>query len=167
MVKMLIRTIRHLFYPPWMVRRRFPPPALKKIESVIQASELRHAGEIRFAVESAMDWRSLYSGESSRERGIEVFSELRIWDTEQNSGVLIFLLLADRDVEIIADRGINRHVDSIEWQQICKQMERAFREDRFEEGVILGIQEIGSLLERHFPVRKRDVNELSNKPVIL
>ena len=161
------RLIRHLFYPPWMVRRYFPPAALKNIEAVIQASEQRHAGEIRFAVESAMDWRSLLGRESGRERGIEVFSELRIWDTEQNCGVLVFLLLADRDVEIVADRGINSHVESGEWQRICARMEEDFREDRFEEGVITGIREIGALLERHFPIGENDANELSNQPVIL
>ena len=114
-----------------------------------------------------MDWRSLLSGASSRERGISVFSELRIWDTEQNCGVLIFLLLADRHVEIVADRGINRYVNSVEWQRICKLIEREFHANRFEDGVISGIREIGELLERYFPTDKDDVNELSNKPVIL
>ncbi len=164
---MIKRTLKHLFYPPWLVRRHFPPATLNRIEAAIRESETRHSGEIRFAVESALDWRALWSDEPCRERGIEAFSELRIWDTEQNNGVLIYLLLADRCVEIIADRGLNRRVEPQQWKTICDAMRAEFREGRFERGVLLGIAEIEKLLMEHFPPRAGDRNELPDKPVIL
>ncbi len=164
---MLSRTLKHLFYPPWLVRRCFPPETLSRIEAAIQASEQRHSGEIRFAVESALDWNALWADEPCRERAIEAFSELRIWDTERNNGVLIYLLLADRCVEIVADRGLNQRVDASQWRSICEKMREAFQQGRFEQGVLLGIAEIEKLLIEHFPPRADDENELSNKPVIL
>lgn len=161
------RILKHLLYPPWLVKRYFPPDSLAKIEAAIKASETLHSGEIRFAVESALDWRALFSEEPCRERGIEVFSELLIWDTEQNNGVLIYLLLADHGVEVVADRGINQVVEQSEWQRICHLMEQAFHRGDYHQGVIAGIREIEKHLISHFPPTSDDMNELSNKPVIL
>ena len=164
----LPRLFKHIIYPPWLVRRYFPPSTLERIEAAIHASERKHNGEIRFAVESSLDCRALFQDEPCRERGIEVFSELRIWDTEENNGVLIYLLLADRDVEIIADRGISSKVDPSEWERICRMMEENFRNHQFDEGVISGIQAIEKLLVAHFlpePGHSNE-NQLSNKPVI-
>jgi uncharacterized membrane protein len=161
------RTLKHLFYPGWWLRRDFPANELAKVESAIKASESKHSGEIRFAIESSLPLKALWHDELTHERAIEVFSLLRVWDTEDNNGVLIYLLLADHKVEITADRNINKVVGKAEWQRICTHMETDFRAGRFGDGVIKGIEEISSLLEKHFPIGDNDKNELSNKPVIL
>jgi len=163
----LTRTIKHLFYPGWWLRRDFPADELAKVESVIASSESKHGGEIRFAIESSLPLRALWNNEQPHERALEVFSLLKVWDTEDNNGVLIYLLLADRKVEIIADRNINKVVGREEWQRICKLMEVDYRAGRFGNGAVKGIGEIGTLLEKHFPVGDNDKNELPNKPVIL
>ncbi len=161
------RTLKHLFYPSWWLRRDFPATELSKVESAIKASESKHSGEIRFAIESSLPFRALWNSELTPERAIEVFSLLRVWDTEDNNGVLIYLLLADHKVEITADRNINKVVGQAEWQRICTIMEEYFRAGRFGDGTVKGIEEIGNLLEKHFPIGSNDKNELSNKPVII
>ncbi|OGW59456.1 MAG: hypothetical protein A2V83_05765 [Nitrospirae bacterium RBG_16_64_22] len=161
------RVLRHLFSGPWLVRGYFPKRSLDAIEEAIRKSEVTHRGELRFAVEAAIEWRPLFRGQTARQRAIEVFSQLRVWDTEENSGVLIYLLLADRDVEIVADRGIDARVGAAEWERICKEMESLFRQGRFEEGVVTGIAAITEHLARHFPARKGDQNELPDRPVVL
>jgi len=161
------RTFKHLFYPGWWLHRDFPDAELSRIEETIKVSESKHSGEIRFAIESALPFKALWNDEPVHERAIEVFSLLRVWDTEDNNGVLIYLLLADNKVEITADRNINKVVGQTEWQRICGLMEVEFRAGRFGDGAIKGIQEISALLEKHFPVKRDDKNELSNKPVIL
>ncbi len=127
----------------------------------------RHSGQIRFAVEHALDTGSLWRGLSARERALEVFSALKVWDTEHNNGVLIYLLLADRDVEIIADRGIHERVGSEGWETICREMESAFRDGNFEQGVLNGIERVSGLLESHYPGDRRNRNELPDSPVVL
>jgi len=161
------RIFTHLFYPGWWLRRDFPPAELTKIEAAIKKSETTHSGEIRFAIESALPLRALWNNETPTERAIEVFSLLRVWDTEDNNGVLIYLLLADRKVEITTDRAINKVVDSQEWQRICQLIEGDFKTGDFGEGVVKGIEEISTLLSKHFPISPHDINELSDKPVIL
>jgi len=161
------RLIKHLFYPPWLARRAFPVAVRHRIESAIAESEVRQGGEIRFAVEAALDFRPLLRGETARERGIEVFTDLRVWDTEQNNGVLIYLLLADRDVEIVADRGLNGLVSAEEWESICQEMEAMFRRGAFEAGVLRGIALIGEHLARYYPRTSWDRNELTDRPEIL
>ncbi len=163
----LPRIIKHLIYPPWMIQKFFPPATLTKIEAAIKESETQHSGEIRFAIESALDYSALFNDEPCRERALDVFAELRVWDTEQNNGVLIFLLLADKDVEIIADRGINARVNSSEWKRICALIQKNFHEGQFEEGIKRGILEIGNILANHFPPEKDNPNELPNEPVII
>jgi uncharacterized membrane protein len=138
---------------------------MKAIEAAIHASEQTHAGEVRFAVEAALHPRALVRGQSARERALEVFSRLRIWDTEHNNGVLIYLLLADKDVEIVADRGIHRKVG--DWEPICQLMETAFREGHFEQGVIAGINAVSEHLVRHYPRQGETRNELPDQPVVL
>ncbi len=140
---------------------------MKSIEEAIAESEKLHSGEIRFAVENSLEFFPLLKGASARERAIAVFSDLGIWDTELNNGVLIYLLLADHDVEIIADRGINKKVSMDEWEIICKKMEDSFRKGEFEQGVKDGIKEISKYLEMYFPPNGNDRNELPNKPVVI
>jgi uncharacterized membrane protein len=161
------RIVRHLMATRWLVKRAFPRDTLTAIDKAIKASEATHRGEIRFAVEGALHVEPLLRGQSARERAIDVFSQLRIWDTEHNNGVLIYLLLADRDVEIVADRGIDAKVGPREWERICRKMEAAFRQGDFEGGVVGGIQEVTRHLAEHFPPTGGDRNELPDKPVVL
>lgn len=149
------------------MKSHFPRHVLDTIERAIGESEAAHMGEIRFAVEATLDFWPLMRGQQARERALEVFSQLRVWDTEHNSGVLIYLLLADRDVEIIADRGIHAKVGAAQWQRICGMMEEAFRQGRFEQGVLAGIGEVSALLAQHFPALAVNPDELPDKPVVL
>ena len=161
------RIVRHFLTLPWQVRKAFPQRTLRAIEAAIKEAEASHYGEIRFAVEAALDARSLLNGKSARERAIEIFSRLRVWDTERNNGVLIYLLLADRKVEIVADRGIHRDVGAQGWAEICREMEQAFRQEHFEEGVVAGIRAVARHLVSHYPASGANKNELPNEPVIL
>ncbi len=163
----LARVLRHLATGALAVRRRFPPAALAAIESAIRDSETRHSGEVRFAVEAALDLGPLWRGQTARERAVEAFSQLQVWDTVQNNGVLIYLLLADRDVEIVADRGIAAKVLPSDWQAICARMEAELRSDRFEAGALAGIHAVGELLSRHYPPGAENPDELPNPPVVL
>jgi len=161
------RITKHLLLTHWQVSRAFPSDTLVAIDRAIKASEAAHAGELRFAVEGALDGTPLFKGQSARERAIDVFSQLRIWDTEHNNGVLIYLLLADRDVEIVADRGIHAKVGLEEWEKICRTMETAFKQANYEGGVVGGIQAVTQHLIIHFPASGNDRNELLDKPVVL
>ncbi len=147
----LSRHIKHLMTMPWRVRRAFPRASLQAIQQAIHRSRAQHVGEIRFVVEGALHGARLYHGQSPRERAIEVFSMLRMWDTEHRNGVLIYLLLADRAVEIVADRGAHVKIGSPEWERICHTMEAAFKEGRYEEGVLRGIERVTQCLAQHFP----------------
>jgi uncharacterized membrane protein len=162
-----MRIAQHLFTDHWSVRRAFPRKTLKAIEQVIAEGETRHDGELRFAVEAMLPIPELIRGTSPRERAIEVFSRLRVWDTAHNSGVLIYVLLADRHVEIVADRGIDAHIGKQGWQAICDRMQAAYRERQFEEGSVAGVRAISELLAAHFPASPGKSNELPNRPVVL
>jgi uncharacterized membrane protein len=167
MVMNIRRVIRNLLIPPWRVRLAFPARALRAIEAAIREAETTHAGEIRFAVESALPLFPLLRGQPARERALQVFSQLRVWDTEQNNGVLIYLLLADRDVEIVADRDAHARVSVEGWEKICREMEALLRQGKFEEGVLHGIRAVSAQLARYYPPRQGDRNELDNRPVKL
>jgi uncharacterized membrane protein len=161
------RIWHHLGMSQGRVNRAFPSTTLKKIEQAIRASESGHMGEIRFVIEGALDTAPLFGGQWARERAIELFSQLRIWDTEHNSGVLIYLLLADRKVEIVADRGIHAMAGAHAWDTICTAMESAFKKSNFEEGVVDGIQAVAHQLTKHFPAGVGYRNELPDKPLVL
>jgi uncharacterized membrane protein len=160
------RIARHLVMTQWQVNRAFPRQTLRAIEQAIKASETAHLGEIRFVVEGALDSALLFRAQSARERAIDVFAQLRIWDTEHNNGVLIYLLLADRDVEIVADRGIHAKAGSREWESICRKMEMAFKQRNYEGGVVSGIQAVTQHLMKHYPAVGGGRNELPDKPVV-
>ena len=161
------RILRHLVEHRWRERRIFTPKVLARIEAAIKAGEVTHSGQIRFVVEGALDGAPLFRNQSARERALDIFSQLRIWDTEHNNGVLIYLLLADRDIEIVADRGINGKVGTEGWENICAILEKEFRAGLFEYGVIKGIQEVSLVLAQHFPREPGSRNELSDAPVVL
>jgi uncharacterized membrane protein len=163
----LARFFRHVFATRAGTRRVFTPETLGEIEAAIKDVESRHSGEIRFVVETALDIDELLGGITPRERALEVFSHTRVWDTEANNGVLIYVLLADRDVEILADRGIASRVPPEEWETICHEIESHYRSGRFAQGSVAGIRSVGRLLARHFPGQNGDANELPDQPVLL
>lgn len=161
-----LRVLKHLLTTHRDVTQAFPRSALNAIEAAIKASEAGHAGEIRFVVEGSLDGMPLFRGQSSRHRAIELFSQLRVWDTEHNNGLLIYLLLADRAVEIVADRGIHAKVGTEAWGKICHQMEMAFKLSNYENGVISGVLAVTHHLVQHFPADDRS-NELPDRPVVI
>lgn len=161
------RIVKHLLTTHRQVATTFPRSALNAIEKAIKASEAAHVGEIRFAVEGSLDGSPLFNGQSARERAIDVFSQLRVWDTQHNNGLLIYVLLADRAVEIVADRGIHHKVSSTEWDQVCRQIEAAFRQSNYEQGVVAGVQAVTRHLTAHFPANGDGENELPDAPVVL
>ncbi len=163
----LQRIVRHLLVTDGQVKRAFPRSTLDKIEQAVRDSESAHDGEIRFAVEGALDGAPLFKGQSARERAIDLFAQLRVWDTQHNTGVLIYLLLADRAVEIVADRGIDAKVGAQPWSAVCRQMEAAFGQDDFEGGVLGGVQAVTQHLASHFPARSHRPNELPDAPLLL
>ena len=161
------RLLRHVVTDHLSVARAFTPAVLHDVERAIKEGERTHRGQVCFAVEGALPPLRVLRKLTPRERALEVFGLLRVWDTEENAGVLIYLLLADRDVEIVADRGIDRVVDSATWQAVCTRMEAEFASGRFDEGVVAGIDEISRILAEHFPSTGGGVNELPNKPVVM
>lgn len=163
----IVRFFRHVFSGPWLLRRYFPAAAMRNIEAAIRQSEAGHSGEVRFVVEPALHPLEILRGEKPRERALEIFARLGVWDTEHNNGVLIYLLLADHDVEIVADRSIHGHVGAQGWEAICQEMEAAFRQGSFEGGVTQGIVRIGALLQQHFPAAAANANELPDTPIVL
>jgi uncharacterized membrane protein len=158
---------RHLLEHHWRVRRIFPPKALDEIEQAIKTGETAHSGQVRFVVEGALDGVPLFRDQPARERALDIFSHLRIWDTAHNNGVLIYLLLADRDVEIVADRGIDAKVGDAGWEKICREMEAEFRAGNFQRGVIDGIAAVSQQLATHFPKHGVGRNELPDAPVVM
>lgn len=157
---------RHLLAMPGAVRRAFPPAAMAAIEQAIARSETQHRGEVRFAVEAALDASSIVAGESARARAVEVFAQLGVWDTAENNGVLIYLLLAEHRIEIVADRGVNRHVPHSQWEAIVARMSADFAARRYEAGLAAAIDAVTALLERHFPLGagQANPNELPDAP---
>lgn len=163
----LMRLLRHAGTFNWQTRRRFPPAALAAIEREISAVEKLHSGEIRVFIETALDAPALWRGWTPRQRALDLFARHCLWDTELNNAVLIYVLMADRDVEIVADRGFNRRVGDGEWETVCRQMEGEFRAGRFEAGVIAGVRGASERIARHFPWRPDDRNELPDAPVVI
>jgi uncharacterized membrane protein len=159
------RLLRHFLMTRWYVHSVFPAHTLHAIEQAVRQAEFTHGGEIRFAVEGELSTAELFADLPPRERALQVFSELRVWDTANNNGVLIYVLLADHDVEIVADRGFTGRISNEEWVSICHRMESAFKQGDFERGALEGITAVSALVARHFP--SIDRNELPDKPVLL
>jgi uncharacterized membrane protein len=151
----------------WKLHRLFSRKTLSEIEQLITASEAVHSGEIRFVIEGALSFESLLKDQRAKERALDVFSELRIWDTEYNNGLLIYLLIADRAVEIVADRGINAKVSTSQWELICRDMELYFKCTDFRGGAINGIDAVTAHLSKHFSARLNSKNELADAPTVL
>jgi uncharacterized membrane protein len=158
---------RHLIHGRAALRRAFPAATLRAIEAEVRVQEARHHGELRFAVEASLPLRALLRGGSARERALELFGRLGVAGTRARSGVLLYVLLAERAVEIVADRAIAERVPQIEWQRVCEAMQARFRAGEFEAGAIEGVRAIGALLAQHFPAAGDNPNELPNRPVVL
>jgi uncharacterized membrane protein len=161
------RALRHLLLPAWATRRRFTREVLAAVEAAIAELEARHAGEIFFAIETALDLGRLWRNASPRECALDAFAELRVWDTARNNGVLIYVLYADHDVEIVADRSVAERVPHPAWEAICEEMQGHFRKGRFAEGAVAGVRGVGRLLAEHFPREGGDRNELPDRPALL
>lgn len=161
------RILRHLLRPHWWTLRVFPQAARRAVEQAITASEHRHRAELRFVVEAGLPLRALLRDQSARQRAIELFAQLGVWDTEHNSGVLIYVQLVDRRVEIVADRGIGARVGEAFWNAACRRMETAFAAGHFEDGALLALGDITTALTEHFPASDANPDELANAPLIL
>ncbi|HSV45754.1 MAG TPA: TPM domain-containing protein [Ramlibacter sp.] len=168
MLQKLKRMLRHRWLDEADTRRAIPPELVERLTRRVAASERRHSGEIRICVEAGLPLSYLWRGASARERAVMLFGKLRVWDTEHNNGVLIYLLLAEHAIEIVADRGLNRHVSAQAWQAIVQRMGRAFHEGRFEDGLTQALEEVSALLVQHFPLAPgaADTNELPDAPVL-
>ena len=170
MVSPVGRWWRHLTAGSLARRRAFPNLVMAEIEQAIRECESRHVGEIRFAVDTALSLGELWAGITPRQSAIEAFSKLRVWDTAHNNGVLIYVLLADRDVEIVADRSVgNSRVPVTEWEACCHAMETHFRAGNFRDGAVAGVRAVADVLGRYPPQPgTADAgDELPNAPALL
>ena len=168
----MLSTIRRLLRHRWLdesdTRRAIPRDMVERLKQRVAASERRHSGEVRICVEAGLPTSYILRGATPRERAVAMFGKLRVWDTEDNNGVLIYLLLAEHAIEIVADRGLSKRVDPAEWKQIVVRMGSAFRDKRFEDGLTQALGEVSALLVEHFPLAPgaADTNELPDEPVL-
>ncbi len=164
----LARTLKHLVMPDWMVRRAFPPRVGDLIAAAVAEAEKAHDVELRVVAEGGLPMRALLAGQSSRARAIDVFAQQRVWDTQNNTGVLIYVQFADRAIEIVADRGVSARVSQAEWDAVCACIVAEFRLARYAEGVRAGIDGILALLRRHVPPPPPgDRDELPDQPTVI
>jgi uncharacterized membrane protein len=163
----LRRFWRHIAMTPWKARTAFSPGARAAIGRAVAELEKSHRGEVRFVIEAELTSAQLWANLGSRRRAMQLFATLGVWDTAENTGVLVYVLLADHKVEIVADRGIAAKVDPSEWQAVCVAMQESFRNGHFEKGAIAGITAISSILGKHFPADATNRNELPDQPVML
>lgn len=168
MLRRLMRILRHRWIDEADTRRAIPPALVEQLTRRVAASEQRHSGEVRIYVEAGLPLSYLWRDAKARERAIAMFGKLRVWDTEQNNGVLIYLLLAEHAIEIVADRGLAQKVDPGTWQAIVQHMRESFRQGRFEDGLTQALEEVSALLVEHFPSAPgaADRNELPDEPVL-
>ncbi|KAF0165387.1 MAG: hypothetical protein FD157_1374 [Rhodocyclaceae bacterium] len=159
--------LKHLLLPDWFVQRVFARADLASIGAAVTACEQSHRGELRFVVEGALPLSALWRDLSPRDRAVELFSQLRVWDTDENSGILIYVQLVDHRVEILADRGIAARVPQAEWDAICRAMEASFRRGEWRQGALQAVTRAGELLARHFPAGENNPNELPDQPLVI
>jgi uncharacterized membrane protein len=164
----LQRLLRHRLRDEADARKAIPPALLERLKQRIAASEGRHSGEIRICIEASLPTSYVWRDATARERAVAMFGKLGVWDTEHNNGVLVYLLLAERAIEIVADRGLSKHVVASEWSAMVQRMGHAFREGRFEDGLTQALEEVSALLVQHFPLApgQRSPNELPDEPVL-
>jgi len=144
-----MRALRHLFAPS--LRRAFPPAALQAITDAIAAGERRHGGQVMFAVEADLPLQALWQRVTPRQRAEQAFAQLRTWDTENNNGVLVYLLLADHAIELVADRGLRGKVGEAQWTRVCEHMQQQLREGSLQDALLLAVAEVSDILAGHYP----------------
>lgn len=164
-----MRLLRHWWTDARDARRTIDAAALDRLETAIRDSELRHSGEIRVCVEASLTWAELQAGVDAHQRALSVFGQLGVWDTEDNNGVLIYLLLADHAIEVIADRGVARRVPATHWTEVVDSLQAELRAGAFEKGLMAAVHSVGQALEAHFPLAPgaRSPNELPDRPVVI
>lgn len=162
----LVRLLRHRWLDERDTARALSPLALARLEQQVAGSERRHSGEIRLCVEAGLPLSYLWRRASARERAVALFGKLRVWDTERNNGVLIYLLLAEHAIEIVADRGLARQVGPAHWDEVLAGMRAAFRAGRFEQGLADAVRAVDAMLALHFPLAEGEANpnELPDAP---
>jgi uncharacterized membrane protein len=168
MLNKLKRIFKHRWLDEGDANRAVPVDMVERLMRRVTASEKRHSGEIRICVEAGLPLSYLWRNAPARERAITLFGKLRVWDTELNNGVLIYLLLADHAIEIVADRGLNQRVSTAEWQVVAANLATAIRARRYEDGLTQALEEVSAVLVKHFPLMPSDanLNELPNRPVV-
>jgi uncharacterized membrane protein len=163
----MLRFFKHIFSSGFKTHLLFPRKSLGRITEAVVNSEKKHRGEIRVCIESYLSPMQILRKISGRDRALDVFSQLRVWDTEENNGVLIYILIADHDIEILADRGVLRNAPENFWDEICGKIEVKFHEKKFEEGIIQAIDHISKLLQEKYPKNGHDDNELPDRPYLI
>jgi uncharacterized membrane protein len=166
-MKRISRAIKHGCTSSAAGRRAFPEATLKAIQAAIAEGETRHRAEVRMIVEPALGVQAVLQGVSARERARELFSDYRIWDTEENCGVLVYVNLADHQVEIVADRGVGRVIAAKDWQAVCRTMTQGFAHGDFHDSVIAALNQLNALLQEHYPDDGSRRNQLSDRPLVL
>jgi len=161
------RILKHLLTPGWLAHRAFRPADVAAITAAVAASEDSHRGELCIVAEGPLPVGRLLDKQSPRARALDLFGRLGVWDTRENCGVLVYIQLVDRRVEILADRGIAAKLGEADWASICRELESAFRSGAYRRGVLDAVERITRLLSLHFPARGKKANELSDKPVLL
>jgi uncharacterized membrane protein YgcG len=165
----ITRWLKNLWMDDGDARRTLGQAGLQRLEQSVQDSEARHLGELRLCVEGGLPLQALWRKQSSQQRAIDVFSHLRVWDTEHNNGVLIYLLLAERRLEILADRGLHGKVSAQTWQHMAERLSQAMQNGEVEAGLTRAVTEVGELLKAHYPAsaRQHNPNELPNAVALL
>lgn len=161
------RLLQHLLHLPLLAHRAFPPAARRQIAAAVTAGEARHRGEIRFVVEGRWPLRDVWAGKTPDQRAVEVFGISGAWDTSENTGVLIYALLCERHVQVLADRGINARVPPATWEALCGQLREDYAAGRFEAGSIRAVTTLSDILAEHFPANGKRTNEVPDEPIVL
>ena len=164
----VLRILKHSSLGAADVRRAVPPALLERLGQRVSASEQRHTGEIRIYIEAGLPLSYLWRDAAARERAVMLFGKLRVWDTAHNNGVLIYLLLAERSIELVADRGLNQRISAPEWQTMVEHLGTALQAGRYEEGLTQALEEVSAVLVRHFPLQPGFArrNELPDAPLL-
>jgi uncharacterized membrane protein len=161
------RALRHLRSTRSAAERAFPQATLTALAAAIATGERMHRGEVRLVIERALPLSAAWSGVSNRQRAIALFADYGIWDTEDNCGVLIYVNLADRKVDIVADRGIDRKINAATWQAVCNTMTGGFAHGDYHGAALAAVEQVNELLRRHFPANGTRPNELPDQPLML
>ena len=161
------RLKKHLFTTSAAGHETFPRLTLKAIEAVITDGERRHRAEVRLIIEHALPWKEILRDTSARQRAMDLFARYRVWDTEENCGVLVYINLADRKVEIVADRAVARLIVQEEWDAVCRTMTEGFAREAFRDSTAAAIEQLNTLLQEHYPARGAHPNQLANHPILL